>query len=223
MDFFDCITGRRSCRSFLSDPVDKKNLENILQAANRSPSYMNSQPWEVFVLTGDLKQIVAQDLSEQAVEQKPPSPDLAFPKEWPDSEARRIEDHRLRRFKALGIDPNDGEAVREHFLRNFKFFEAPCVLIVGLDKGLSPWSLFDLGSFVHGVLLAARSEGLGACPQAVPLSYPAVVRRHLEIPDYIQLILSIALGYPEQEAAVNQYRSTRRDIHDFIHWHGFQG
>jgi hypothetical protein len=45
VEFFECIESRKSCRAFLSKDVDKRTLERALRAANRSPSYMNSQPW----------------------------------------------------------------------------------------------------------------------------------------------------------------------------------
>ncbi len=221
MDVYTCITERRSCRAFLADQVAKKTVENILEAANRSPSYMNSQPWEVFAVMGEKKDALSQKLYAKAVKREPVSPDLAFPQTWPDLTARHIEDHRLHRFEALGINPNDKERVREQFLRNFKFFDAPCVVFIGADKKLTAWSIFDLGSFVYGLLLSAQAEGLGACPQAVPLSYPGVIREELGISGELQLILAVALGYPHPAATVNCYRSTRRSLKEFTHWHGF--
>ena len=141
MDFYECITQRKSCRAFLPQPVPQETIEKIVQAANRSPSYMNSQPWEVFVISGKQKDKISQGLYTKAVNQEAPAPDLSSPAQWPDPASRRIEDHRQRRFKALGIDPDDKEQIREQFLRNFRFFGAPCVIILGIDKTLSSWSI----------------------------------------------------------------------------------
>ena len=52
MDIIDAIYQRMSIRDFLPDPVPAETLEEILTAACRSPSAMNSQPWEFVVLTG---------------------------------------------------------------------------------------------------------------------------------------------------------------------------
>jgi len=57
MDIFQCIEGRKSYRAFTQKKVEKGVLEKILRAANRSPSYRNTQPWEVFVVAGERKEI----------------------------------------------------------------------------------------------------------------------------------------------------------------------
>jgi nitroreductase len=62
---------------------------------------------------------------------------------------------------------------------------------------------------------------LGACPQAMPTSYPDTIRAELGIPDSLAIILCISLGYPNLEMPVNQYRSLRRDISEYIRWQGF--
>lgn len=222
MDFFDCITQRHSCRAFLPKSVSRETIDRILQAASRSPSYMNSQPWEVMVVTGEKLQTIAGSLSSHALSNEEPVPDLTFPAAWPDSAARRIEDHRLHRLKTLGITIDDKERISEQFLSNFKFFDAPCALFLGIDRTLTPWSIFDLGLFVHGLLLAVQAEGLGACPQAVPLSYPSVIREGLSVPENIQLVVAVALGYPEDAALVNRYHSQRRDLGEFTRWYGFE-
>jgi len=220
MELYQCIEVRRSFRSFVPKAVNKRTLTKVLEAANRSPSYMNTQPWEVFVVAGEKKDILAKKLLEEAMSGTAPQPDLAFPKEWPDHIDRRSKEHRLRRFKALGIDPNDAEKVRQSFLRNFEFYNAPCVLFVGMDKSLTPWSVFDLGLFTTSVLLAAQAEGLGCCTQALSMSYPDLIRKELGIPSTISLILAICVGYPDLKAEINQYRSTRRDLSEFVKWFG---
>ena len=222
VDFFECITQRHSCRAFLPKAVSKQTIEKILQAANRSPSYMNSQPWEVWVVTGEKLNTVAKSLYDKAIKQETSAPDLTFPATWPGPVARRIEEHRLRRLKTLGIDLDDKKRIREQFLCNFNFFDAPCVIFFGIDKALTSWSLFDLGLFIHGLLLSARAEGLGACPQAVPLSYPGVIRNELAVSEDVLLILAVALGYPDTDATVNRYHSQRRELTDFTHWYGLE-
>jgi len=220
MDLYECLVNRSSCRAFTPRKVERGTLERILRAANRSPSYMNTQPWEVYAVTGDRKEALSRRLHAQASSGALPSPDIPFPQQWPDALARRSTDHRLRRFEAVGIDPEDKEAVRRSYLRNFLFFDAPSVLFVGMDRSLTPWSVFDLGLFVHGLLLAAHAEGLGAVPQAMCVAYPEIIREELGISQEIALVLGISLGYPDPEARVNSYRSVRRELEEFVHWYG---
>jgi len=56
MDIFTAIRERRSCRSFLPDPVSEATIEKILNAAVWAPSAANNQPWEFIVVTNkDIK------------------------------------------------------------------------------------------------------------------------------------------------------------------------
>ncbi len=219
MDFFTCIETRRSSRAFEVRDVDKEILERILQAANRCPSYMNTQPWEVFVVTGNKKKYLSQKLYEMAEKEMPRYPDIPFPSIWPHAMQQRTITHRNNRFQALGIDPEmDTEKIKQGMLKNFKFFDAPCVVFIVMNQSLTPWSVFDLGAFVHGFLLALHAEGVGGVPQAQPVSYPDIIREELNIPDSKYIILAISIGYPDKKSPVNQYISSRRDLGEFVSW-----
>lgn len=98
-------------------------------------------------------------------------------------------------------------------------FLARPAAFIGMDKSLTSWSIFDLGLFVHGFLLALYAEGLGSCPQAMLTAYPDIIRKHLGISDNIKIALGISLGYPDNNAAANKYRSQRMDIKEFMHWY----
>jgi nitroreductase len=54
----DALTARSSIRAFLDKPVEREKLQAILEAAVRTPSWGNSQPWELFIAQGEtLKRI----------------------------------------------------------------------------------------------------------------------------------------------------------------------
>ena len=50
MDCFETIIGRRSCRNYKPDPVEKEKINKILEAATYAPSPVNKQPWEFIVV-----------------------------------------------------------------------------------------------------------------------------------------------------------------------------
>ncbi len=54
MDVIDAINSRSTARAFKPDPVGKDIILKILETATRSPSWDNSQPWELFVAGGDV-------------------------------------------------------------------------------------------------------------------------------------------------------------------------
>ena len=52
MDFFDVISSRRSIRQFENKPIEKNKVDQILEAALRSPTSRGGRPWE-FVIVSD--------------------------------------------------------------------------------------------------------------------------------------------------------------------------
>jgi nitroreductase len=50
MDFFETVHARQSVRAFQTKPVEAKQLEAILSAANQSPSAGNAQGYEILVV-----------------------------------------------------------------------------------------------------------------------------------------------------------------------------
>lgn len=50
MDTHECIKTRRSMRKYLPDPVPEDKLARVLEAIQWSPSWTNTQPWEVVVV-----------------------------------------------------------------------------------------------------------------------------------------------------------------------------
>lgn len=49
MEAWDAICARRDVREFADRPIPESDLERILEAGRRSPSAMNSQPWNFVV------------------------------------------------------------------------------------------------------------------------------------------------------------------------------
>ncbi|MCJ7596577.1 MAG: nitroreductase [Desulfobacterales bacterium] len=220
MDLFKCIEGRKSCRAFLGKKVDKGILEKVLKAANRSPSYRNTQPWEVFVVAGEKKEALARKLSDAAASGVAATPGLPAPQAWPEAFAKRMREHNLARLKAIGIDPENEKQIRDNYSRNYKFYDAPCVIFVGMDKSLTSWSVFDLGCFAQSILLGLEAEGLGGVIQASVTNYGDIIRKEVGAPETMAILISISVGHPDLEAPVNSYRSRRKESGEFVRWVG---
>ena len=50
MDLMEAIKGRRSIRKYKPDPVPENTLQNIMEASRWSPSWANTQCWEVIAV-----------------------------------------------------------------------------------------------------------------------------------------------------------------------------
>ena len=51
METWDAIRARRNVRSFTDKPIEPAQLDQILEAARRTPSSRNWQPWDFVVVT----------------------------------------------------------------------------------------------------------------------------------------------------------------------------
>ncbi len=219
MDIIEGLLSRRSTRAFKPDPVSRALIEKILSAALRSPSYMNTQPWEPAVVTGKRLGALSRTLLDLADHDAPCSSDMPLPPPWPPALEQRLLDHAARRAGHIGIDLADPKARKELRINNFKFYGAPCVIFLFQDRSLGPWSILDAGIFVQSLLLAAHGSGLGAVPQGLLADYPEVVRRFLSVPDSKRLLLGVSLGYADPAAAINSYQSRRADLGELVTWH----
>ena len=51
METWDAIRARRNVRSYTEEPIEPAQLDQILEAARRTPSARNWQPWDFVVVT----------------------------------------------------------------------------------------------------------------------------------------------------------------------------
>jgi nitroreductase len=73
LDFFEVIDRRFSVRSFQSAPVENRQLQAILEAANSAPSAGNLQAFEVVVIrdTGRKRQLAKASLDQSFIAEAP--------------------------------------------------------------------------------------------------------------------------------------------------------
>lgn len=220
MEIVEAIKARRSIRAFLPQPVPKRVMEEILEVAARSPSFANTQPWEVTVIGEEVMEQVKEALLQAVKSEVPPTPDIPYPR-FAEPYLSRLREEGYMLYQILGIKREDREARREWSLQGRKFFDAPNGLVFYLDEELGQWSLFDLGLFSQSVMLAASAFGLGTCALAAVVTYPAILREILGIPDGKKIVCGMALGYPDWNHPANKLVSVREPVASFTRWCGF--
>ncbi len=219
MNVTDALQGRISVRAYLDRPVDKELIRRILDAARWAPSGVNSQPWQVAVVQGEKLQQISSELLHLAENGVQPAPDYDYyPGEWIDPYKGRRYECGMALYRALQISRDDKDKRREAALNNYRFFGAPVSLFFFIDRRMGQGSWMDLGMFLQSVMLAAREQGLGTCPQASVADYPEVVRQQLGISQQKLLACGMALGYPDEQHPVNQYRTSREEVDAFTTW-----
>ena len=220
MELVEAIRARKSIRGFLPEPVPKQVLEEILELAARSPSWGNTQPWEVAVIGREVMGQVKAAFLQAITSGEPPNPDIPYAS-FDEPYVSRSRALGTRLYQLLGIGREDREKRQEWALRGRIFFDAPDGLIFYMDKGLGEWSLFDLGIFSQSIMLAAVAFGLGSCPLAAVMGYPDILRSILDIPDTKKIVYGMAIGYPDWQQPVNTLESSREPVSSFTQWRGF--
>jgi len=219
MEIFQAVTMRRSIRRFKPDPVPEALLREILSAARWSPSWGNTQPWEIAVVTGEPLERLRTAGRQRFLDGVIPEPDTPMPGIWPEPLKQRYREVGKKTLTALSIPRGDEEARLRYYGDMFAFFGAPCLLLFCVDKSLArEYAMLDTGAIVQSVCLLAHARGLGACIMAASVNYPTLIRQILPIPESRAILIGVALGHPEAEAPINRFARERANPDEFTLW-----
>jgi len=216
MNVETAIRDRKSVRAFKKDPVAVDLVRSVLDLSLLAPSWGNTQPWEIFVVTGRKLALLKELFVKKFEADEPTNPDFPLPREWPERCSRRYKDLGKALFERLGMDRHDRARRKEHYVHMFEGFGAPVFVYLCLDRGLGIWSMLDAGIFIQTLCLTAISKGLGSCILAHLVLYPDVVRKELLISDSKNVVMGIALGYPDESADINASRSPRESFCNIV-------
>jgi nitroreductase len=217
MNVGEAVATRKAVRAFRPDPVAQETVKRILETAARAPSGGNLQPWKVYVLAGaardGLVRRIADARKELPLGEKP---------EYHIYPPQLCEPYRTRRFRvgeqmytALGIPRESKDARLVAFARNWEFFGAPIGMIFTIDRQMQQGQWADLGMFMQNIMLLAREHGLHTCPQEAWAVWHRVIREYLNVPENEMIFCGMALGYADESAAVNAFKSERAPLEEF--------
>lgn len=219
MDVAEAVRKRFSVRAFKSDPVPGEVVRRLIETAARAPSGGNLQPWRVYALAGaplaEFKALVAAHPAGEAPEYEVYPPNL-----WEPFRTRRYvcgEDL----YASISIPREDRPARLRQLARNGSFFDAPVGLFFCLHRNLGPPQWSDLGMYMQTLMLLAVDAGLATCPQEYWARFPKTVASFVGLPDDHMVFSGMALGYEDETAAINQWRTRRDPLETWCEMRGF--
>ena len=223
MQFDDVLMGRRSIRGYQYKPVPKALLEEILALAMRSPSSMNTQPWNFTVLTGAALDKIREGNTERNLAGVPHSREFRTGEAFVGQHRDRQVGVAKQLFAAMGIAREDKEARLDWVLRGFRQFDAPVCVIITYDRILasSDDTAFDCGAVTTAVVNAAWSRGLGAVINSQGIMQSPVVREHAGIAEDQVIMKAVALGWPDDSFPANAVVSERKSVAEATTFIGF--
>lgn len=217
------ITARHSVRAFLDTPVDTQTIKDILTVASRAPSGTNTQPWKVYVVTGDKRAQLIDNIfaAKQAIADNPSLADNFqetfpyYPTEWISPFIDRRRENGWGLYGLLGIQKGDKEKMAAQQDRNFKLFDAPVGLFFTVNKVMGTGSKMDIAMMIQNVMIAAKARGLDTCPQAAFNHFHPVVLESIGAGDDEELVCTVALGYADESDIVNTFITPRVPVDEF--------
>ncbi len=183
------IYQRRAVRKYKDQPVDKKLIEQVLDAGRMAPSAMNSQSWKFYVFANkETIKIMSKEIKKAAA------------KDFLKSGLKQI----IKMAAALfhigpGID----------FLKTEDpvFYGAAVVIFITAPKD-NEWAALDIGMCAQNMMLAAKSLGLDSCPVGFG-KYLEHTNSYvlLKTKTSQQLQLAIILGYGNENPPVHKRKT----------------
>lgn len=158
MEFQQFVFERRSIRDYKPDPVPREVLDEIIEVAAQSPSSMNTQPWHVHVVTGDVLDRIRAGNTERMLATGKPDREIRGHGRYEGEHRERQKRVAAQLFEAAGIGWDDKAQRRDWTMRGFRQFDAPVSVIGCIDRAVEDMteSYFDLGQFVHAMVLRRR-------------------------------------------------------------------
>lgn len=218
-DLEQSILTRRSVRAFLPREVPRDILRGIFDRAQRAPSWCNIQPWRAFVASGETRARLA-EATLAAAREGAPRPDVPFPVDYPEPYATHRRQCGKALYEAMGVERHDHEGRQSAWLRNFVAFDAPHIVLCGVDRRFDLWAALDVGCWLQTILLLATQQGIATCAQASLSLYPDVARPILGIGDDIKILFGIAMGYEDTSVAANDCRTVRDPVDNNVRFIG---
>jgi nitroreductase len=224
VNYEEVVMGRRSIRGYLSDPVPKSLIKEVLEMTIRAPSSLNTQPWNFYVVSGEPLDRIRGGNTERNLAGVPDSREFRGHGAYEGAHRVRQIGIAVQLFEAMGIERYDKEARQEWVLRGFRQFDAPVSIVVTYDRSIHGGDIgpFDCGAVSNALVNAAWSRGLGCVVNSQGIMQSPVVREQAGIPDDQVIMICVAMGFPDDSFPANAVVSQRKSVQDAAVFVGFE-
>jgi len=215
MDLLKAMNERKSIRAFKADPIPKEIIEEILRLTIQAPSAINLQPWEFIIVTGEEKERLGRRLIKAYREKQigcSPGNIKPLPKMYGKRGAKTL-DLMNPFFEEMKVKSdqftNEGSC---------NFYGAPVAILLCLDDSFPKTRMVDIGIALGYFVLTAHELGLGTCPIGLITAYENEIKDLLNIQENKNVVIGVALGYPDWDIAINRFKSPRDALETFVRW-----
>ncbi|MFT3724676.1 MAG: nitroreductase [Hyphomonadaceae bacterium] len=223
MEYEDVVRGRRSIRGYKPEPVPKELIREVLDLAMRAPSSLNTQPWNFYVVAGEVLDRIRAGNTERNLAGIPHSREFRIHGEYAGVHRERQIEIAKQLFAAMNIERDNKQKRQDWVLRGFRQFDAPVAIIVTYDRSIHGGDIapFDCGAVANAIVNAAWSRGLGCVINSQGIMQSPVVREHAAIPEDQVIMICIAMGWPDDSFPANAVVSRRKSVDEATVFRGF--
>ena len=179
--------------------------------AQRTPSWCNSQAWQVHLVSGTDVAALSERLVARVLS-GPETPDIPGPECYEGVYAERRRSCGTALYQAVGIAREDKDGRLAQMLENFRFFGAPHVAVITSPKALGAYGVMDCGAYVANLLNLAQALDLGAIAQGAIGMYADAVREHLVVAEDRDVVCAVSLGHADPDHPANSFRTGREEV-----------
>ncbi len=224
MQYDDVVRGRRSIRGYKKKPVPKALVREVIEMAMRAPSSFNTQPWNFYVVSGEVLDRIRAGNTERILAGVPESREFRSHGAYAGIHRDRQIEVAKQLFGAMGIARDDKDGRQDWVLRGFRQFDAPVSIVVTYDRSIfgGDYGPFDCGGVANAIVNAAWSRGLGCVINSQGIMQSPVVREHAQIPDDQVIMTCIAMGFPDDDFPANAVVSNRKPVDEAATFLGFE-
>ena len=193
MELFEAMHTQRAIRRYKPDSIPTKLIHKILDAAIRAPSGSNLQPWNFLVISDNSTKKSIGELYKK-------SWDITF------GSGKRPSGHLKSSVRI------SAQYLAEHME------EAPIMILACIQTNGSPGNTIRGSSIypaVQNLMLAARALGIGSVITTLHTRYEREIKELLEIPDDVETVALIPLGYPTKEEHFGKNKRTPVELVTF--------
>lgn len=209
--FKDLMKNRHSARAFLSKSIPEDILKEIISTSLLTPSWGNSQPWHIYVASGNTLEEIRKDWISKNKEGIKGYSDIKSGHRKEFSEKCQ---NNMNNIDKIITDTLKNKEQKELWEANNVLFNAPTIVYITIPKKRTDYCIFDSGALEMSIMLAAIEKDIDSVPAYQAIKYPDILRKHMTIPDDEDIVIGIALGYEDKNNILSKIKPEKLTLEE---------
>ena len=216
LSFSEIMKQRHSIRHFLSMPIPKETLKKILEISLLTPSWGNSQPLTLYVVSGNTLENIKKEWITKNKEGIKGKSDIEAGHRTNFSERCQKCMNEVMNLIGEVLNYPDAKSLWD---ANTILFDAPNFVYITIPKKWTLYNFLDSGAIEMTVMAADKEYEIDSVSTYQAIKYPNILRKNMKIPDDEDIVIGIALGYKDYENNLNKIHAKKLTFDETCHFY----